>query len=98
MDASRRVDAVLKWVGLGLVGIAILIGLHHLYIAGVFFEMKDVLHHEWFMALSGSLGQWSTGSSSSENLQLRAGFWAGAAPTPLTPHFDLFLPILKRQA
>lgn len=47
---------VLRWVGLGLVGIAILIGLHHLYIAGVLFEMEDVLHHEWFMALSGALG------------------------------------------
>jgi hypothetical protein len=49
-------------------------------------------------SLSGTLGQWSASSSSNGNLQLRSGFWAGAAPTPLPPHFDVFLPILKRQA
>ena len=47
---------MLKWVGLGFVGIAILFGLHHVYVTGYFFNMRDVLHHEWFMALSGGLG------------------------------------------
>ena len=44
------------WLGLVLIAIACAIAIHHLFISGRFFDVDDVLHHEFFMALSGSLG------------------------------------------
>jgi hypothetical protein len=44
------------WLGLVCIVIACLIGVHHLVISGRFFDVDDVLHHEFLMALSGGLG------------------------------------------
>ena len=44
------------WLGIGLLVIAGLIGVHHFVIAGRFVDVKDVLHHEFFIALFGGVG------------------------------------------
>jgi hypothetical protein len=33
-----------------------LIGFHHFIISGKFFDVEDVLHHEFLMALFGGIG------------------------------------------
>jgi hypothetical protein len=43
---------------LGLVSLflAFLISVHHLLVAGRWFDLRDVLHHEFFIALAGGVG------------------------------------------
>jgi hypothetical protein len=36
--------------------LALLIGIHHLLISGRWFDLWDVLHHEFFIALTGGMG------------------------------------------
>ena len=44
------------WLGISLVIITFVISFHHFVISGTFFDMKDILHHEFLMALFGGVG------------------------------------------
>jgi hypothetical protein len=44
------------WLGLGLIILTLLISFHHFLVSGRFFDLKDVLHHEFLMALFGGVG------------------------------------------
>lgn len=48
----------MRWYLLGFfcLLLAFLIAVHHLVVAGRWFDMRDVLHHEFFIALTGGLG------------------------------------------
>ena len=55
---GARVTFTLRTDLLGILCLllAFLIGLHHLLVAGRWFDVRDVLHHEFFLALMGGLG------------------------------------------
>lgn len=39
------------WIGIGCLMIALSISLHHFIISGKFYDIDDMLHHEFFLAL-----------------------------------------------
>jgi hypothetical protein len=43
-------------LGISLLIIAFLISIHHFVIAGRFFDMEDIMHHEFLLALFGGVG------------------------------------------
>ena len=43
-------------LGLSSIFVAVLIGLHQCTTIGQFFQLRDALHHEFFMALTGGFG------------------------------------------
>ena len=45
-----------SWLGLMFIFLAVLIGLHQFTTISEFFQLKDALHHEFFMALFVGLG------------------------------------------
>ena len=44
------------WLGLVLVAMAVLVGVHQYVTIGVFFQIQDARHHEFLMALFGAFG------------------------------------------
>ena len=44
------------WLGLLLVVIAVLVGVHQYVTIGVFFQLQDARHHEFLMAVFGAFG------------------------------------------
>ena len=44
------------WLGLLFIFVAVSIGVHQYTIIGQFFQLRDALHHEFFMALIGGFG------------------------------------------
>ena len=43
-------------VGLGFVLVGLLIVIHHFLISGRLFDLRDILHHEFFWAISFTAG------------------------------------------
>ena len=43
-------------LGVSLLIITFLISFHHIIVSGKWFDMKDILHHEFLMALFGGVG------------------------------------------
>jgi uncharacterized membrane protein len=44
------------WLGLVMVIVAVLVGVHQYVTIGAFFQLQDARHHEFLMALFGAFG------------------------------------------
>jgi hypothetical protein len=44
------------WFGFCLIILTFFISVHHFLVSGRFFDLRDVLHHEFLMALFGGVG------------------------------------------
>jgi hypothetical protein len=51
----QKIDAKTA-AGLGFIVVGLLIVLHHFLICGRFFDLGDILHHEFFWAISFTAG------------------------------------------